>query len=291
MRYAVLFLMFVAALRAGAIPTKVNISKVSGPVAIDGDLSDDAWRNAQRIETFVEYFRGDNTSPPAKTIGFLAYDAQAVYVAFLATDPSPRAIRAPLVDRDKVLGDQDYVAILIDTQNDRRSGVAFRVNPRGVQTDSVVNDANGEEDFSPDFFYEAVARRTPEGWAAEMRIPLASLRYPSSDPQTWGVILMRNYPRDFRYVMSNTPIPKSSGCFLCHAATVTGIEGLPSGSHFTLTPYTTAANVDGPTAGFDLKWNPSTRSVRRHKSEEHTSELQSQSNLVCRLLLEKKKIK
>src|SRR2546430_8972472 len=30
--------------------------------------------------------------------------------------------------------------------------------------------------------------------------------------------------------------------------------------------------------------------VERHRSEEHTSELQSQSNLVCRLLLEKKKI-
>src|SRR5688572_32056556 len=29
--------------------------------------------------------------------------------------------------------------------------------------------------------------------------------------------------------------------------------------------------------------------VRRDRSEEHTSELQSQSNLVCRLLLEKKK--
>src|SRR2546427_1386295 len=29
--------------------------------------------------------------------------------------------------------------------------------------------------------------------------------------------------------------------------------------------------------------------ARDHRSEEHTSELQSQSNLVCRLLLEKKK--
>src|SRR2546430_4087720 len=29
--------------------------------------------------------------------------------------------------------------------------------------------------------------------------------------------------------------------------------------------------------------------LERHRSEEHTSELQSQSNLVCRLLLEKKK--
>src|SRR2546430_4416725 len=34
--------------------------------------------------------------------------------------------------------------------------------------------------------------------------------------------------------------------------------------------------------------NTSTTEIRR-RSEEHTSELQSQSNLVCRLLLEKKK--
>src|SRR2546430_12947939 len=34
---------------------------------------------------------------------------------------------------------------------------------------------------------------------------------------------------------------------------------------------------------------PSIIDVRSRRSEEHTSELQSQSNLVCRLLLEKKK--
>src|SRR2546430_4741987 len=51
-----------------------------------------------------------------------------------------------------------------------------------------------------------------------------------------------------------------------------------------------------------IAWLPNTRSSRpssercrvlrsqlRPRSEEHTSELQSQSNLVCRLLLEKKK--
>src|SRR2546427_13293867 len=34
---------------------------------------------------------------------------------------------------------------------------------------------------------------------------------------------------------------------------------------------------------------PRTRIIEAERSEEHTSELQSQSNLVCRLLLEKKK--
>src|SRR2546430_3373974 len=37
--------------------------------------------------------------------------------------------------------------------------------------------------------------------------------------------------------------------------------------------------------------SPGARAGSRYRSEEHTSELQSQSNLVCRLLLEKKKRK
>src|SRR2546430_10543219 len=40
------------------------------------------------------------------------------------------------------------------------------------------------------------------------------------------------------------------------------------------------------------RWRDELARGRRHpRSEEHTSELQSQSNLVCRLLLEKKKKK
>src|SRR5205085_5476848 len=58
----------------------------------------------------------------------------------------------------------------------------------------------------------------------------------------------------------------------------------------TLFPYTTlfrsAHRHQDPTAS--TRWH-STPTCRSYRSEEHTSELQSQSNLVCRLLLEKKK--
>src|SRR2546430_13720032 len=59
----------------------------------------------------------------------------------------------------------------------------------------------------------------------------------------------------------------------------------------TLFPYTTLFRSLGelvPQLGRRVQ--PQRRAVRgRQRSEEHTSELQSQSNLVCRLLLEKKK--
>src|SRR2546430_13564946 len=45
--------------------------------------------------------------------------------------------------------------------------------------------------------------------------------------------------------------------------------------------YDRAADCDG--------FGDRSADARDHRSEEHTSELQSQSNLVCRLLLEKKK--
>src|SRR5688572_31206972 len=62
----------------------------------------------------------------------------------------------------------------------------------------------------------------------------------------------------------------------------------------TLFPYTTLFRSRSVSAarGRGLAGDSSRRRLRqagRPRSEEHTSELQSQSNLVCRLLLEKKK--
>src|SRR2546430_11716396 len=54
----------------------------------------------------------------------------------------------------------------------------------------------------------------------------------------------------------------------------------------TLFPYTTLFRSPFCIWSPPWMWRPGARSACR--SEEHTSELQSQSNLVCRLLLEKK---
>src|SRR5688572_32723614 len=61
----------------------------------------------------------------------------------------------------------------------------------------------------------------------------------------------------------------------------------------TLFPYTTLFRSSAPCDGWRRTWSarPPWRSRSSRRSEEHTSELQSQSNLVCRLLLEKKKKK
>src|SRR2546430_7834501 len=59
----------------------------------------------------------------------------------------------------------------------------------------------------------------------------------------------------------------------------------------TLFPYTTLFRSRVPRGGFPAPPMASLEAPPGERSEEHTSELQSQSNLVCRLLLEKKKTK
>src|SRR6266511_4935049 len=56
----------------------------------------------------------------------------------------------------------------------------------------------------------------------------------------------------------------------------------------TLFPYTTLFRSRPPRSRRRCR-TPGRRSAARPRSEEHTSELQSRENLVCRLLLEKKK--
>src|SRR5438132_7525903 len=60
----------------------------------------------------------------------------------------------------------------------------------------------------------------------------------------------------------------------------------------TLFPYTTLFRSDSASCGTSGPWPPHTTfRLFLTRSEEHTSELQSHSDLVCRLLLEKKKKK
>ncbi len=252
-------------------PARHQLARTAASIVLDGDLSDPAWEQASKIDTFYETAFGDNRPPLVKTVARLMYDGRYLYIGVRCDDPEPAKIRAPYVDRDTVFGDQDNLAVFLDTRNDRRSAVELRVNPRGIQADAVYNDANGNEDFSPDFYYDTAARITAGGWEAEFRIPLSSLRYPKTDPQSWGVLIWRNYPRDFRYAIYSSPLPRGGNCVICLAAALDGISGLPRSSHLVLAPYLSASNLaeapepgaplgEGTSdadGGLDLKWQPS----------------------------------
>jgi hypothetical protein len=253
-------------------PPPQNIPKATSGIELDGALGDAAWQNAAVFDKFYETSPGDNIPAKVRTVAYITYDARYFYIGIRADDPEPKKIRAPFVERDGVIGTDDNIAIFLDTRNDRRSAIELRVNPRGIQADGIFNDANGNEDFSPDFYYDTAAQITSEGWTAEFRIPFSSFRYSGGDPQTWNILVWRNYPRDFRYAFHSAPLPRGASCLVCFTHPITGLTGLPEAAHFVAAPYVTAQQVSRPEgelgtnleggdfntdAGLDVKWNPS----------------------------------
>jgi uncharacterized protein DUF5916/cellulose/xylan binding protein with CBM9 domain len=223
-----------------------QITRAAGAIHIDGDLSDEGWRNAMRIDKWYEATPGNNTEPAVKNVGYLTYDDRYLYVGLEFEDPDPSAIRAPLGDHDNLNGNStDFGGIFIDAQNTGRTATEFFVSAHNVQYDAVTEDGSNENS-SPDFFWDSATRITAHGWSAEMRIPFTTLRYKRGDPQTWGIILLRSYPRGFRYQFASTPIPRGANCTVCFENLLAGLSGLPAGGHLIAAPYVSSSETARP---------------------------------------------
>jgi hypothetical protein len=250
----------------------VTIKRAAGAIRIDGDLSDEGWRGATQVTKWYEVTPGDNNEPAVRNVGYLAFDDRFLYVGFEFEDPDPAAIRAPLGDHDALNGNAtDFGGIFIDALNTGRTAVEFFVTARNVQWDAIADDT-ADENPAPDFFWDSAAKIGAHGWTAEMRIPFSSLRYKSADPQTWGIILLRSYPRGFRYQFASTPIPRGNNCTVCRENRLVGLDRLPSGGHLVAAPYASASSTalprDGtlgqplagesvePHVGVDVKFTP-----------------------------------
>jgi hypothetical protein len=118
-----------------------------------------------------EWAPGDNVPPPVKTDCLVAYDDDNLYIAFRASDPDSRLIRAHLMDRDEIdtLIQDDHIGVLIDTFNDERRAFQFRVNPLGVQADAILSEQDGIEDFSWDMIWSSAGRVTGDGTPSRWR--------------------------------------------------------------------------------------------------------------------------
>lgn len=249
----------------------ITIRRAPGPIVIDADLSDSGWEGAARIDKWYETNPGDNIEPKVRNVGYLTYDDEALYAGFELYDPDPSQIRAPLNDRDNLSFFTDYAGFYLDALNDGRTAFMFIVNANGMQYDAVKDDVTGKEDASPDLFWESATRITDEGWFLEIRVPFSSIRYRDVDPQTWGILLYRAYPRDFAYRINSARRPRGSNCTVCRANRLEGLEGLPAGGNIVIAPYVNGARtarpagalgtplVNGPfqgQGGVDVKWTP-----------------------------------
>ncbi len=175
----------------------LKIHRMTSPPKIDGIVEENPeWTEALKIEKFVQFTPKEKGTPSEKTVSFIGYDSENLYIAFKCYDSEPSKIRATLTQRDQVFTD-DWIIIFLDTFNEKRRAFAFFVNPIGIQMDGIRIEEGGNQntDTSWDTVFYSNGRLTKEGYEIEISIPFKSIRFPSRKEHCWGFLMGRNIAR------------------------------------------------------------------------------------------------
>jgi hypothetical protein len=235
---------------------------VAEPFELDGRLAEPFWKNALIWELAYERQVELNAKARQRTLFLAALAGEELRLAFLCLDDAPHRLRAQLSDRLAKAPEGDYVWVGLGPLGDDRSIFFVYVNPRNVQADSLYEDG-GKEDHSFDFPWQSAARIADEGWTAEIRVPLRTLRH-AAGAAFWRLGAARRQTSDFSHLFWPVRHDPDRNCLICQypAARVE----LPAGGKPALQaiPFLLglaekkAAGGDGEEirGGLDLKWQP-----------------------------------
>ncbi|TAJ93357.1 MAG: hydrolase [Gammaproteobacteria bacterium] len=231
------------------------IPSVPAGAKIDGVIADNEWDTALRVQLLNETHPSQNVPALVATEVLMQEDGENFYVAFIAEDPEPGKIRAFFRDRDSAW-DDDFVGVVIDTFNDERRAFEFFVNPLGAQMDLIQDDITRREDSSWNAIWDSAGQITATGYVVEIKIPLKQLRFTGGLPmQTWGIDLLRFYPRDKRHRLSNNTSDYSVSCYLCQLDKVEGFANLESKTNLQLVPTVTSTYAQDRDFPFAAGWD------------------------------------
>ncbi|MDP6611356.1 MAG: DUF5916 domain-containing protein, partial [Candidatus Marinimicrobia bacterium] len=162
----------------------------------------------------------------------------ALYIGIVAQEIHGE-VRSTLADRDNLEND-DYLILILDTYDDKRSAFAFAVNPLGQQGDGTIMDHTSvgltfRLDSNPDYIFSSKGVLTEEGFTVEIKIPFKSLRYQRADTQNWGFNVLRHVQHsNYRSTLFNTQLGVAS--FLAQTGKLVNISGIRRDRVFEINP-------------------------------------------------------
>lgn len=166
-------------------------------ITIDGKLDESVWNSAEIAKDFIMFSPDNGKIIPEnkKTEVKVLYDNHAIYIAALLYDDEPKKILKEISQRDESNGISDRFGVYINGNNDGQQDYRFYITASDGQSDCLATDINGE-DYTWDAVWQSKAVITDSGWAVEIKIPYAAIRFSSDKKQSWGINFIRNIRRD-----------------------------------------------------------------------------------------------
>lgn len=220
-----------------AIPKRLIAQRAVSPIKIDGELHEEAWKNAPLASDFIEFrpTPGQKEKTSNKTEVYILYDNTSIYVGGFCHEMNTDSISKELIGRDQI-GVNDYVGVIFDTYHDKINAVGFYTTPYGEQYDAKYLSGNNGEDDTWNAVWDSEAKVLKNGWTFEMRIPHSALRFSGKDNQTWGLNITRRRNKTGQQYMWNELDIKKNG-FVNQFGEWTGIEKIKSPIRLSFSPY------------------------------------------------------
>ena len=266
----------------------VRALSVEDPPTVDGDvLNDPAYVGAMLATGFVQSRPFEGRPASERTEVRIVYDADTIYFGVVCYTADPGTIIVADSRRDSELTETDSFRVILDTYLDGQNGFVFGTNPAGIEYDGqLTNEGQGSGRFGGggsgrpsnsrqqrgsgggfnlnwDGAWEVVTGVSDVGWTAEIAIPFRTLRYPTSEVQTWGVNFQRNIRINNEQVYWS-PLPRQFNLNrLSLAGELQGIA-VPPQRNLQFTPYllgstlhrtATRRNLNTGDLGADLKYS------------------------------------
>jgi hypothetical protein len=210
--------------------------RIDEKIIIDGKFDEKAWQSAELATDFI-MLNPDNGKPIAyekRTEVRVVYDNTAIYIAAKLYDNEPNKILSELTLRDN-FAVADHFGVFLNGYNDGQQEFRFFVSSAGVQQDGIYTEEKGE-DFTIDAIWESEVILTEFGWAVEMKIPYAALRFPSEKIQTWGLNFyreLRSARQQYTWSFLDNKITNES----TQAGILEGIEDIKTPTRLFFIPY------------------------------------------------------
>lgn len=192
--FILLFFQFCSAFSQTVTPPTVSAGFIEQSPKLDGFLDDEIWNTAGTISSFRMVEPNENDEPSFTTQVKLMMDKRNIYLGIICKDPNPENMVVFSKARDSDLNNEDYVKFVFDTYGDGRSAYIFAINAFGARYDALASNRGESEDQSWDAIWEAKTQLLPDGWSAEIRIPVNSLTF-RKGLKTWGFNVERRIQR------------------------------------------------------------------------------------------------
>ncbi len=174
---------------------RIEIPRINSELNFDGNPNEAFWADLKPFE-FIMHTPVFGNKPSENTDVRICFDDNYLYVGAKLFYENIEEIITVGKQRDYASTKSDWICIVLDSFNDKENCICFFTNPESTRTDAAgkndMNEGFVDLNFSWNTFWDVKTHISDDGWYAEFRIPLSSLRFQSENGEViMGLILWR----------------------------------------------------------------------------------------------------